>query len=383
MNGEEKVIQRITRLFLKEIAGELTSGEQVELEEWLRRDSERRNWYERMKSLDFVQRDYACYADIKDPLCAWECLERDLKRRRVKNVWLWGCAVAMVLVMIVGSTLLLTKQSGRGVELRAVREPALISLVINNGQDSVFLNVSEEDQLVKGGGRMRNNTLTYDSVGKEERAVEYHDLSVGRGGEFRLVLSDGTVVWLNSESSLRYPVHFSGTRREVELTGEAFFQVSPHEEMPFEVKGGNFSVTVLGTSFNIMNYADERYAEVTLASGKLRVNKGDQHVVIHPDEQVQLDAEGLNVRQVDARYYTTWMESKFMFHDASLDVIVRKLARWYNLGYNFIDPSLKETRFSGQLLKYDDITKAFELLEMTTDVRFTINQKTIQIMKEK
>lgn len=148
------------------------------------------------------------------------------------------------------------------------------------------------------------------------------------------------------------------------------------------MKSGNFSVRVLGTSFNITNYTDEQYARVTLATGKLQVNKGERSVIIHPNQQVQLGTDCFDVREVDARYYTSWIENKFMFDDEPLEVIVRKLARWYDLDYEFADFSLKGTRFSGQLLKYDDITKAFELLEMTTNVHFTINQKTIRIMRK-
>ena len=385
MYGKEAIIRRMTHLLQKEIFGELSSDEKNELDAWLKSDAANREWYEEMKTLGFVERDYKFYSEITEPEYAWKRLEHDMGREQHKARWIWTFSAAAMIAVIFGVIFLLQKEEGRQqmASSSSFRPSALISLIVDRGQDSLRLEVNEYIQLEKRGLRAENNTLIYDSLSNEPEKIEYHTLTVGRGGEYRLTLSDGTVVWLNSESALRYPASFSGDKREVELWGEAFFEVTRNEEMPFHVKGGDFEIEVLGTSFNVMNYADEKVAQVTLASGKLCVCKGDQYAVIHPNQQIQMEEGRFDVRDVDARYYTSWIDNKFMFDDESLDVIVRKLARWYNLDFEFVDTTLMQTRFSGQLLKYKDITKAFELLELTTDVNFSMNQKKILIMRKK
>lgn len=385
MYGKEAIIRRMTHLLQKEIFGELSSDEQDELDAWLKSDAANREWYEEIKTLGFVERDYKFYSEITEPEYAWKRLECDMGRKQPRVLWIWTFSAAAMIAVIFGVIFLLQKEEigQQMASSSSFRPSALISLIVDRGQDSLRLEVNEHIQLEKKGLRAENNTLIYDSLFKEPEKIEYHTLTVGRGGEYRLTLSDGTVVWLNSESALRYPASFSGDKREVELWGEAFFEVTRNEEMPFHVKGGDFEIEVLGTSFNVMNYTDEKVAQVTLASGKLRVSKGDRYAVIHPNQQIQMEEGRFDVRDVDARYYTSWIDNKFMFDDESLDVIVRKLARWYNLDFEFVDTTLMQTRFSGQLLKYKDITKAFELLELTTDVNFSMNQKKILIMRKK
>ena len=386
MRTDEKIIDRMTRLFLKEVFEKLTLEEQKELNDWIQADPGNKEWREEMKTLKFVEEDYRNYKRIPEAEQAWGRLEKDMNRRSKWRRKVWTYSSVAVLVLLLCSVFILQweiKEDNEIMEPFCVDELALISLVVDNHRDSILLGINRNVEIDLAGVRNENNTLIYDTTALTVEETEYHTLIVGRGGEYQLTLSDGTIVWLNSESSLRYPVHFNGDRREVELKGEGFFQVSRNEAMPFYVKSEGFDVEVLGTSFNIMNYVDEQYAWVTLASGKLKVNRGECHTIIYPNQQVEIGENDFKIHEVDSRYYTSWIESKFMFDDESLDMIVRKLARWYNLDYEFRDSTLMSTRFSGQLLKYDDITKAFELLELTTDVHFTINQETIQIMRKK
>lgn len=385
MNNEEKIIERMTRMLLKGVLGKLCVEEQNELNSRFGNHPWGKAWYEGMISLQFMKRDYRLAAEITETQEAWQRLERDMRRRNLRLRWRWACSVAAMLVIVFSIVFLLKREVPEHIltSFPDVHETALISLILNDGKDSIQLKKDENFSLVGNRMHTENNTLIYDTVASPLGETGFHTLVVGRGGEYRLTLPDGTVVWLNSESSLRYPVQYTGTRRVVELQGEAFFQVKPDKEMPFEVKGGKFEVVVLGTSFNIMNYKDEQCAQITLVAGKVQVNKGEYSVVIHPDQQVELSEDKFEVRDVSSRYYASWIENKFMFDDEALETIIRKLARWYNLSYEFEEPALKGTRFSGQLFKYDDITKAFELLEMTTDVHFAINQKTILIMRKK
>ncbi len=385
MDNEEKIIERMTRLLLKGVFGKLRVEEQNELNIWLENHPSGKVWYEGVISLKFMKHDYRLAAEITETQQAWQRLERDMHRKNLRLRWKWACSAAAMLFIVFSSVFLLKREVPGHIltSFPDAHETALISLIINDGKDSIRLKKDKNFSLAGNRMHTENNTLIYDTVASPLGETGFHTLVVGRGGEYRLTLPDGTVVWLNSESSLRYPVRYTGTRRVVELQGEAFFRVKPDAERPFEVKGGEFNVVVLGTSFNIMNYKDEQCAQITLVIGKVQVNKGGHSVVIRPDQQVQLSKDRFEIRDVSSRYYASWIENKFMFDDEPLEVIIRKLARWYNLSYEFEDVTLKNTRFSGQLFKYDDITKAFELLEMTTDVDFTIDRKTILIMRKK
>ena len=383
MDTAERTIRRMTRLLLKEVTGEITPNEKVELEDWFRANSGNPEWHEKLKRLRWLEDDYRYYTAIRDEEVAWERLETGMKRKRRIRIGSFAAAVAIWVGLVFWLGWGTEKRELSSRQQTSVHESACVSLMIGREQDSVLYNIHQGTEIALIGVRNSGNTLVYDTSRREVSGQEeYHTLTVGRGGEYRLTLSDGTTVWLNSESSLRYPACFSGERRIVELKGEGFFEVQADEAHPFIVKSGDFETEVLGTSFAVMNYAEEPCAKVTLATGKLRVKQGKRQVEIHPNEQVCLEAGELNVRVVDVRYYTSWIENKFMFDDETLDVIVRKLARWYNLEYRFTNESLKKTRFSGQLLKYDDISKAFKLLEMTTNICFAIEQKTIVISKK-
>lgn len=383
MDTDELTIRRITRLLLKEVTGEIPPNEKMELEDWFRANSGNQEWHEKLKRLRWVEDDYRYYTAIRDREMAWKRLETGMKRKRRIRI----CSFAAAIAVWVGIVFWLgwdTEKQELPPSLQAsAHKSARISLMVGRKQDSILYNIHQGSEIALTGIHNSGNMLVYDTASRKvSDQEEYHTLIVGRGGEYRLTLSDGTAVWLNSESSLKYPAYFNGEQRIVELKGEGFFEVQADETHPFIVKSGDFETEVLGTSFAVMNYAEEPYARVTLTTGKLRVKQGKQQVEIHPNEQVCLEAGELNVRRVDTRYYTSWIENKFMFDDETLDVIVRKLARWYNLEYRFANESLKKTRFSGQLLKYDNISEAFKLLEMTTNICFAIEQKTIIISKK-
>lgn len=383
---EEKIVKHISSLFLKQFTGEISEEEREELDAWIQKNPENRAWFEQKNDLDFVADDHKNSLLVKDSRKAWLRLERKMDKKYQNNrhrMIRYSSMAAAVVMVALCSILFMRKEQEKisGLPSEDIHKLALISLFVDGQRDSIRLNIDKNIRMELAGVRNEANTLIYDTVNGVGYEVEYHTLYVGKGGEYKVILPDGTVVWLNSESSLRYPTRFSGNRREVELQGEGFFKVVRDEQMPFEVKSGDLRVEVLGTSFDIMNYANEKQARVTLASGKLRVGNGERSVVIIPDQQVEIENQELRVRQVDVRYYTSWMEDLFLFDEEPLDRVVRKLARWYDRDFKFEDSTLVKTRFSGALPKYDDISKAFELLEMTTKVKFIIKEDVILIAR--
>ena len=153
-----------------------------------------------------------------------------------------------------------------------------------------------------------------ESLGDKNRLV-YHELIIPRAGEYKIKLSDGSIVYLNSDTKLKYPVVFNGNKREVFLEGEAYIDVFPNKEKPFIVNCGDFSVKALGTAFNIMNYKDEDFSHTTLIEGKVEVKFGDKKVILKPGLQAFFAGKDVEVRRVNIESYKSWIYDKFSFTD--------------------------------------------------------------------
>ena len=209
----------------------------------------------------------------------------------------------------------------------------------------------------------------------------YNQLDIPRKGEYRLVLADGTRVWLNSESSLKYPVAFQGNERKVYLEGEAYFEVSKDEHKPFTVVTGESSIRVLGTSFNVRAYADEAQLCATLVEGKVRLSHAQQSLILSPDEQgvVTLASGKLEKRKVDASLYTVWKDGRFVFENQTLEEIMNTLSRWYDVKVFYTNEQVKQAMFNGNLKRYDDFDQIVKMLELTGVAHFKINGETIII----
>jgi len=205
----------------------------------------------------------------------------------------------------------------------------------------------------------------------------YNQILIGRGEEYHLVLSDGTRVWLNSETKLKYPTQFASNIREVELEGEAYFEVTKNPKAPFIVKTGQMDVKVLGTSFNISAYEDEETVQATLVEGKVKVTPHygeSSNIILSPNDQAVFTKSNneITVREVDASMYSSWKEGVFAFDEEPLDEIMRKLARWYDIKVFFQDSEARKSQFSGKLPRFEDCKVLFEMMEKTTTVQFTI-----------
>ncbi|WP_343304297.1 FecR domain-containing protein [Chitinophaga niabensis] len=175
----------------------------------------------------------------------------------------------------------------------------------------------------------QNGQLLYSSAGKT--AEGYNKLSTPRGGQFRVVLPDGTKVWLNSASSLRYPMAFTGKERIVELEGQGYFEVAQNAEQPFKVKAHEMEVQVLGTHFDIMAYADENTVNTTLLEGAVQVKEGNTARLLKPGQQAILKSHAFTVQEADVKRVIAWKNGLFVFNDMALPAILREVARWYDV----------------------------------------------------
>ena len=200
-----------------------------------------------------------------------------------------------------------------------------------------------------------------------------------RGGEYSVVLADGTQVWLNAESELRYPEQFAGEERRVYLRGEAYFDVAKREGQRFVVALGGTEVTVLGTEFNVKGYEDGGMA-TTLVEGSVAVRRGEEECRLKPGEQAVVGEDGIAVAEVDTDLYTAWKDGYFIYRRAALDDIMQELARWYDFTYFYQNSGVADLNLTAKLRKFDQVEDVFEILEMTGQVEFVIKNKTVTII---
>ena len=255
-------------------------------------------------------------------------------------------------------------------------------LVLANGKKvdlrpEISLQLEEE-----GGTRIltSDNRVKYlgkDSLAGQSTEVKYNTLIVPRGGEFSLELADGTRVWLNAESRLRYPVAFTGKERKVEMEGEVYFEVAKNKEKPFIVTVNGVDIRVLGTSFNVSAYQED--VVTTLVEGKVQLKKGNEQVILSPNQQAIWSDDEFRVKQVDARNFVLWKEGVFYFEDVDLETILDDMARWYNVNVFYMNPALKEMKFSVEIRRYGDINEILRRIEQTKRVKFEIKDRTINV----
>ena len=255
-------------------------------------------------------------------------------------------------------------------------------LVLANGK-KVDLRPETNLQLEEVGGTRiltSDNRVKYsgkDSLAGQPAEVKYNTLIVPRGGEFSLELADGTRVWLNAESRLRYPVVFMGEERKVEMEGEVYFEVAKNREKPFIVTVNGVDIRVLGTSFNVSAYQEE--VVTTLVEGKVQLKRGDEQVVLSPNQQAICSDDKFKVKKVDARNYVLWKEGIFYFEDVDLERILDDMARWYNVNIFYMNSTLKKMKFSVEIKRYENINEILRRIEQTKRVKFEIKDRTINV----
>ena len=207
-----------------------------------------------------------------------------------------------------------------------------------------------------------------------EKALKYSEIHVPYGQMSQVTLSDGTEIWLNSGTTLRYPEHFGEKSRSVEVKGEAFFKVAKMAEKPFTVNSTDLKIEVLGTSFNFSAYQEDSYSSVTLVEGKIAVqdNLGKTIAQLHPGQMAtkEINSKILNIKNIKTNAYSEWIEGKIFFDDETLEQIAFKLERWFNVVISFDDPLLKSKRFTGTILKNKPVDQIMQALELLSPIQF-------------
>lgn len=376
----------VARLFAKALAGELDESEAQELEAWLRESPRHAEEWNALRreivaggAVFDLQREGKRMVEKR-----WRKFERQTRGRQRILVWVRYAAAALVPLGLAFWFLI-------GRQPEAPRQVAVAPilpgtykarLILDDGRQ-VALDSATHVRMRELPGvevKAENNVLVYtngDTI--VEKQVKYNTLEIPRGGEYALQLADGTRVWLNAGTSLRYPVAFSGQERRVELRGEGYFEVAKDSASPFVVSVNGVDVRVLGTSFNVSAYSDE--VVTTLVEGKVLMRSQADSVVLVPDRQGVWDGKRMTVKRVDARNYALWREGVFFFEDMPLEDILDALARWYDVHVFYQNAELKMMRFSVEIKRYEHIDTILRRIAETNRVRFNVNNRTVNVYK--
>lgn len=209
----------------------------------------------------------------------------------------------------------------------------------------------------------------------------YNLIETPRAGQYQINLPDGTKVWLNAASSLRYPSRFSGSKRIVALTGEGYFEVAKNKQHPFVVKTDRQEVQVLGTHFNINSYTDESSTNTTLVEGSVRVTTLDgKNRLLKPGEQSQLKGDEIEVSDVDTENVLSWKNGDFVFKGDDFKSIMRKISRWYDVEVIY-QGDFDDLKFGGYISRTKNISSVLSIMESTGKVHFNIKDKRITVSR--
>lgn len=367
----------------------LTDQEQRDLDAWVQENKDHAALYDRLmdRSRRMAElKELEAYDTAKAVHAIFDQVGLTPVRqiRRVPSSWRWLSAAAVFLLIITGVWLLVVRRSG------PAQTPSFSHVVRNDippgGNKAVLiladgtqikLDSATNGQLARQGQasvvKQDNGQLSYKLSGENRSGeVYWNTIAVPRGGQYRLVLSDGSKVWLNAASSIRYPSVFTGRERNVEITGEAYFEVKKNTTMPFVVKVNDIGVEVLGTHFNIMAYSDEADVRTTLLEGAVRVRKGNGSLLLRPGQQARVE-EGEKIKlisEVDADDVLAWKNNLFSFNDDDIATVMRQVARWYDVDIKYEGKVTQH--FSGNISRKVNVSQLFKMLELTGTVHFKI-----------
>lgn len=383
-----KIDPEIEFLIYRFLRGELSRDEREILDCWLQKE-EHRMWFERICNKENILQKTTYFDQLdKGRGKSWQWLEErsGLGRRRRIRRWMAVAASLMIplFIGIWGYNMLWDKtslQQEQYVKITPEKSSVRLYLpdgkVVNLGQDSVYsLKLADGGTLLNERG-----TLTYRGDSTIKNVTSYNELRIPRGGEYKLILPDGTIVWLNAESSLRFPNEFSDKVRKVYASGELYFKVARDEKRPFEVEiGKDYSVKVLGTEFNTRAYGDAART-TTLVKGSVQVKGNGQEVVLKPGQQAVEMSEGkrFEVKEVDVESCVAWRNGMFNFKHVPLQEIMQELSRWYNVQVVFENEKMKKECFSLEMKRFDDFNRVIDLIKHTRMVNITVKDSVVII----
>jgi transmembrane sensor len=388
--------ERIKYLTEKFFAGNCNEAEKYELAVWIKQNPDEVITEALEKEWNGFESEVKMPAQVSDrilgniiPANQEDLSSETAEKETPVQRYLWPkMAAAAVIILSIG-----LYWWSRGNDERLTQQPVLklenadippggnkAMLTFGDGS-SIMLDSAKNGNLATQGStnitKSRNGELVYTS-GNADRTAVFNTVTTPKGGQYHIVLPDGSKAWLNAASSLKFPTAFSGKERSVEITGEVYFEVAPNSKMPFTVQAGETRIAVLGTHFNVMAYADEKIIRTTLLEGSVKVSHAGKSALLVPGQQARIKAVSeqiLVASDVDVEKELAWKNGYFQFKDDNLDNIMRQISRWYDVEVTYEGNPGKET-FTGKLPRSGNVSKVFKILSLS-GVKFRIEGKSI------
>ena len=262
--------------------------------------------------------------------------------------------------------------------------PGTNKAVLHLADGTVVTLDSAGNQVIRQGGttiNQQNGQLRYNANDPNATAVSFNTLATPRGGQYSVTLPDGSKVWLNSASSLRFPTAFTGPERKVELTGEAYFEVAKNAKQPFKVTlEDKTTIEVLGTHFNVNAYKDEPAISTTLLEGAVRLTNGKERITIKPGERAQLKEGGTKfvIDRPDVERVVAWKNGFFQFNGDNITMIMKQLSRWYDIEPVYAG-NMNMKDYSGYISRNSNISEVLKMLELTNEIKFKVEGRKVTV----
>ncbi|MEN2401734.1 FecR domain-containing protein [Flavobacterium sp. MC2016-06] len=316
------------------------------------------------------------------------------EEEKVRSLWPRIAAAASIALLLGAGIFYFNKPAKQQVIQVAVKQQEIAPggnrgiLTLSNGKQIILADISATDTIAKEGKKEEvtiqigaNGVITYivnpDADAPKEDANSFNTLSTPTGGQYNIVLADGTKVYLNAVSSIKYPTQFNGDQRVVELDGEAYFEVAKNKNKPFIVKSGDQDIEVLGTHFNVHAYDNESVVKTTLLEGSVAVTYKNQKAILKPGQQsnVSNSFDKIKIREVDTEAAIAWKNGRFKFDNADLKTVMRQLERWYGIKVEYRG-DVSDVRFNGGTFMNKNLSEVLKVLELS-NIKFKVEGKTI------
>ena len=380
--------EHIARLIFLHVQGMTDNAQEKELNEWRSVSPRHEELFQRMLSSEHVEKSISRFVKTEEEEeRGWRQLQQKARSgRSVRKIKWFPYAAAIVLILSVGGVFYFSGDKEQTEILPIAKNEVQVPgsravLILPDGRKVDLENevlrsdLAQSDSLLLVSAR----SLKYRDIDSPDTTEIFHTLEIPRGGEYLLTLSDGTMIYLNSESTLSFPVEFQGKERKVYLTGDAYFKVAKNTEHPFVVTAGELEVLVTGTTFGVRAYKDEKDIQTTLESGQVTVRVEGKSVKLVPNKQVLFNKStmGLEVRDVDVDLYLAWADGRLVYDNCPLEKILTDLGRWYNIDVFYSRDELRSYQFSLNMKKHEEFTQVLELIGKTGEVQFEIKDNTV------
>jgi transmembrane sensor len=401
---DESRFEFIATLLRKQLKGELNRAEKTTWEQWLAESPENRDLADRLQDPELLMQDLKLYYEakqnilgkIREHIPELQSAEEEIRKSPLLRISFAGnrflkYAAAIVLLLSMGGLFWHYHKPIENTTARFPSEQKMIQpgtdkaiLTLGNGS-KILLDSTHQGNIANENGTavsVRDNLVSYR---QEDKAgpVSYNTMTTPRGGQYKLLLPDGSAVWLNAQSSITYPVRFTEKERKVSITGEVYFEVAKDPAHPFvvDIQSKTF-IEVLGTHFNVNAYEDEPSQQTTLIEGSVLIRNGKNRQMLKPNQQAKIDAsfrmQVVSLKANELNEVMAWKDGTFYFLDADIHTLMRQLARWYDFDLSYAG-EVKE-KFHLEMQRNTSVENVFKILEATRGVHFKIEGRKITVI---